>query len=773
MKQNFSASSSKTPMLEALQQQFGFSDEKVRQLQQRAREQLEQGKQAYREQYNSAIRQQLLLSQDVLEALSQLQAECKLEPHTVTQIQQEVDGLYQNHRQQYEKACLEHLCRGQLLADLDRSHLQATLQLTDAREIENLESQAEQEWEAKQQNYQQTFDRRLRQNGFNPRLRADILQSMPYPRLSEACLTEIETEVRRAFERDRKAYQQTFGDALCRSQPLSETETRSLQAEQTRLRFGDDLARSLEQAVLQDARAVYQDALLKKLIPQGTLDRDSQEQLHQLREWHLLGQEASTIEHKLTQAVAAYEAQYRQLTQTYGQTGVVSLTAQDRATLEQCRVHHSLPVEAAGAIKQRIDTQRHQAEEQQRQQYQAYLQEYKAAVAQEYAKPQPDREFLRMLQSARNLKAADVERIEATVQQQIIPPEPPAPEPEPPTPEPIILTAPISHPDPIAPPKVIAQPETLAPEPDKRPQPQRERPQGWRWVSVMVATPVLAMVAFLLYQNWQADQATQTALQTLRQQHTTKDYEGCLRSASTFPANSPLSREAQRLKTQCRDQQGQAFLQQAQTLVNQGKFADAIATINQIDAATPAHAEAQTLLKQIAGKMNDQAKAYYLQQGDPKKAIGMLVQSLKVNSGSPAVEKMIQQLQPEWNANQKALDRAKQALEDSLPYDAKKSLEQIKTTWQGKPTASAYWNERKAPLLKQIDQQIQAALAAEAARQAASQAQSQGYNPVPSGGGYVSPPRSTYQPPRSQPVAQPGNSRPSGGEERCVDPKKC
>jgi hypothetical protein len=713
MSQNISACSNKTQTLEHLEQKLNFSNDKVRQLQQRATIRLEQGKQTYQAQYNTAIREQLLLSEDVLENLRQLQREWKLEKNTVEVIQQQIDREYESDRQRYEKACLEHLCHGFSLAELNCDTLRKNSNLKDASEIKNLEAQAKEEFETKRQSYRDAFDTKLRQNNLNSRIRAEILASMSYPRLNETCLRAIEEEVRPIFERDKKAYQQVFGDVLCNHH---KAEPVTLQVEQARSRFGDDLARSLEQEMLSNARTICRQEILKKLLHQDTLEPESQQQLHHLREWKLLGDAAATIQEELTQAIATYEAVLTQFMQTHRQAQIEELAADDRAILDEYRLESGLPTEATDAIEQRLCAHLQQAQQQQRQDYQNRIQQYETALQREYQKPQPDQDFLRNFSIVLELDTADQERTEATVRQQLTPPTEPIPIPEEPVSQPIVVEQPPS-------PEPVSQPHTrtfaLPQKPEEQKQPLAKPTEWWKWAAAIAVPVVAGVIGVSLYQQWQADQTAQKQLEVIRQGYAKKAFELCLRDASDFPQNSRFNNEVQGLKVQCRNDKSKEFLQQAQREEKKGSLAAAIETASKVDPDAPVYPTSQQLIKRLEGRWLLLAKGYYLEQGNLQGAIDMLRRISKDHPDYAIAQSMLPKLQPEWDANQKALNAVKQELKNGSPYKAKDFLQKIKTTWQGKPVASLYWKAQASPHLKTANKQIQEIARARAEAEAA------------------------------------------------------
>lgn len=712
-----------TKSLEHLQQELNFSNDKVSQLQQRAKMRLEQGKQLYQTQYNTVIREQLLLSQEALEDLSQLQHEWKLEKSTVEAIQQQVDREYASDRQRYEKACLEHLCQGLSLTEWNGDNLRQEFNLKDAAEIKNLETQAQEEFEAKKQSYRDAFDTKLRQNNLNSRIRAEILASMPYPRLNDTCLRAIEEAVRPIFERDKKAYQQIFGDVLCDNHIAAPG---TLQVEQARLRFSDDLARSLEQEVLANARTICRQDILKSLLYQETGSRESQQQPQHVREWKLLGDEAGAIHQELTQAIAAYEAELTQFIQTRNPAQVEALTADEQAMLDDYRLQSGLPLAATAVIEQRLWAHVQQAQQQQQQDYQNRLQQYETTLRREYQKNQPDQDFLRNLSVALQLETADRERIEATVQQQLAPSIEPVPAPEKLVSQPIVLEQPPVSAEPVSQPQPLPVPSTQ--EPEKQPEPMTKPPKRWQWAGAAIAISVVSgAITIPLYQQWQADRAAQKQLEEIRQLHAKQRFEDCLSSTNTFPPGSPLNNDVQGLKIQCRNGQSQTLLQQAEDQEKLGELAAAIETANNVDPESPAYPATQQLIKRLEGRRLLLAKAYYLDKGNLRGAIAMLRLIPPDHPNHAIAQSILPTLQPEWDANQKALNKATQELTkgNGSPYKAKEFLQQIKTTWQGTKVASVYWNKQTEPHLKTANKLIQAeiAKAEEAAVEAAGSVQ--------------------------------------------------
>jgi len=266
----------------------------------------------------------------------------------------------------------------------------------------------------------------------------------------------------------------------------------------------------------------------------------------------------------------------------------------------------------------------------------------------------------------------------------------------------------------------------------------------WVAIAAVLGIAGVAGAGYLLQQ-----QRSLTETQALQKKG---NYRECVKQAQLIPQSSVLvSQAAQTVLGDCQ-------FALAQQLAKQGKYQEAIATVNTIPATHPTAQKRQPLLNQWSDQILKLATENY-QAGKFNQAIAMLKGIPQGSSAYSKAQTALQKWNAEWNTNDKHLKAADKAIKEKKWNVAIGEAKQLTTPyWQQKSTAIIQKaNDAIAaqpvslPLQNNTPAQPQYS---EPPPEPQYQAPSQAYDPPPQY--YEPPPQYSEPPPRSaEPPPQP------------------
>jgi hypothetical protein len=183
-----------------------------------------------------------------------------------------------------------------------------------------------------------------------------------------------------------------------------------------------------------------------------------------------------------------------------------------------------------------------------------------------------------------------------------------------------------------------------------------------------------------------------TVLQTSKAQQQAGNYPACTRQASMIPQGSPLYAQGQTLAIACQ-------LQPARELAATGKLQTAIGTLVTIPPSDRAYLPAQQLIGQWSDTLLLQAIQQY-RTGDFPAAIATAQQIPAASPVSQQAQAAIASWQQEWQTNTNNFELAQQALEQRKWPEAIAIANRLTVLGHPATEEAGYWQQKITPLLQ-------------------------------------------------------------------------
>jgi serine/threonine protein kinase len=219
---------------------------------------------------------------------------------------------------------------------------------------------------------------------------------------------------------------------------------------------------------------------------------------------------------------------------------------------------------------------------------------------------------------------------------------------------------------------------------------RRQRITLGLFLSLVAAFGLLAMLVNSILKTPRPE--WQTVLQTGKRQQQAGNYQACLRQAAMIPQGSPLYARGQTLAIACQ-------LQPARELAATGQLESAIGTLVTIPPSDHAYLPAQQLVGQWSDTLLIQALQQY-RAGDFPTAIATAQQIPAASPVSQQAQAAISSWQQEWQANTSNFELAQQALEQRKWPEAIAIANRLTVLGHPAIEEAGYWQQKIVPLLQ-------------------------------------------------------------------------
>jgi hypothetical protein len=215
----------------------------------------------------------------------------------------------------------------------------------------------------------------------------------------------------------------------------------------------------------------------------------------------------------------------------------------------------------------------------------------------------------------------------------------------------------------------------------------------WRKRVVQIAgVSALVGLGVVGLNHWQMRQQAWSDWQVSNDKAQDKDYANCIQAAQRIPVQAALYPEAQALLANCR-------FAHAQELARQEQYGEAIAQILAIPPRHPARSKSMAWVNQWSQQVFQQADRQY-QSGNLQGAIARLEALPQDTPLRPALLRLGEQWQGEWQRNERAIAQAQQQIRDARWWDARHTLASL--------SRHPYWQTQSAQLRARVETGISA-----------------------------------------------------------------